>query len=82
MGVGDAVKVYVGRGDGVIVSAIACVGVGVDGKEGGEDWHATTKTIKTSEARRRAAVWINRQVRCFMLQLYQEEMMEEKLPTL
>lgn len=68
VGVGDGVKVIVGTGEGVVVSSWICFegNVEVAGLGWGAGWQADT-TRK-----------INRQTRCFIVQLYQEGMMEEQ----
>jgi hypothetical protein len=62
VGVGEGVNETVGNGDGVRDSIrVLVVGV-TEGREAEDDWHAVI-TIK-----------MNRQVHCFICQLYQEVM--------
>jgi len=55
VGVGEAVSVMLGMGEGVTDSMRTSVGGRVEGKEGGNGWHAAMMIIK-----------MNRHGRCFM----------------
>ena len=71
VGVGEAVNVMVGTGEGVIVSMMTAGARSVgEGKEGDRGWHAAI-LMKTSEAQSKAAVQMNRRVHCFIRRLYQ-----------
>lgn len=62
VGVGEAVNVVVGRGEGVAVSTESeVIGKLVEVREGGEGWHAAI-VIKTSAV----VLWKNRQTHCFI----------------
>jgi hypothetical protein len=62
VGVGEAVDVVVGIGEGVTVSIEPeVIGKLVKVREGGEGWHAAI-IIKTSAA----VPWMNRQTHCFI----------------
>jgi hypothetical protein len=71
VGVGDGVNVIVGTGEGVIVSMTICGGGRVGGSIAEEAGWQDARRIKTSEA----VLWINRQRRCFMDRLYQNNIM-------
>ena len=77
VGVRVGVKVIVGMREGVPVGEAAWAAVSVGAKGAGAGWQAariiktSAAVLWTSEACRRAEVWMNRQARCFMRGLYQ-----------